>query len=671
MTDGAGKVAQKGFRADINGLRAWAVLAVILYHFNVPGFSGGFVGVDVFFVISGYLMTGIVIKGLELGRFSVFEFYAARARRILPALVVLCLVLLGMGYFFLAPPDYRQLATHAISAAAFFSNMKFLSEAGYFDVASHEKWLLHTWSLSVEWQFYLLLPLVLMGVWRLRPDRYSLLAFTGIACLVSFAASVFITGSSASDAFFLLPTRAWEMLAGGFVFLVGRRMSSSNRGSGVLETLGFVLIVASIVIFDAASAWPGWRAIVPVLGAMLVIAPQREHSAWTGHRIAQWLGDRSYSLYLWHWPVFVALAFVEQQDNVYAVAGGILLTLLLGHCSCKWIELPVRAHLGRLPRFQFWVGIGAVFTMTVAVALVIRGNDGLPGRLSSEVERVAAESANINPRRETCHASRGVESPSCVWGGGDAWRVIALGDSHTSAVVTAIAAAAGGTAGVVQWSYSGCVYVLGLKFIPEVLAREKKDYQCDGFVKWASARLGELPQEIPVVITNRYASQALGANENGGRSSRPGVYFSTPHETADQLFFSEFSNAILQTACDAAKHRRVYLVRPIPEMGFDVPKVLSRRLAFGLKQDVSISRSEYLSRNRWVWEAQDEAARRCGVKILDPTTYLCDEARCYGSRDLRPLYSDDDHLSESGNKLLAPMFRQIYDESISPPGAGS
>ena len=159
-------IQPKAFRHDINGLRAWAVVAVVLYHFGVPGFAGGFVGVDVFFVISGFLMTGIIISGLERGDFSLWGFYLARARRIIPALLVLCASLLILGWFWLPNADYKMLASHVCTAVAFVSNLKFWREAGYFDAASHEKWLLHTWSLSVEWQFYILLPLGCLLLWH-------------------------------------------------------------------------------------------------------------------------------------------------------------------------------------------------------------------------------------------------------------------------------------------------------------------------------------------------------------------------------------------------------------------------------------------------------------------------------------------------------------------------
>lgn len=651
----------QGFRGDINGLRAWAVMAVILYHFGVPGFGGGFVGVDVFFVISGFLMTGIVIKGLEQGSFSVLAFYGARIRRIVPALLALCFVLMVLGYAVLSPPDYKTLATHVISAIGFVSNFKFWDEAGYFDISSHEKWLLHTWSLSVEWQFYLLLPVLLSGVWRWKQGRLPQIGVLLGGGGLSLALSVMLTDSYPSTAFFLLPMRAWEMLAGGLVFILSPVLRSSNSSRRWIETCGFVLVVFSIVNFDMESSWPGWRALVPVLGAMMIVLANIQGSLWTGGRVAQWLGDRSYSLYLWHWPVFVGLVYTELQREFWVVALGIGLTLILGDLSCRWIENPSRRILGKTKRYRF-VGIVAVVFLLVGVpALTVRQLDGVGGRLPAIVEKAAAESNNFNHRVEECHSYKGIVSPSCVWGGSE-WKVIALGDSHISVAMPAIADVQE-NAGAVQWSYSGCPFVLGLKVNRINVGKLGSDYQCEGFIEWARSQLANLSPQLPVLILNRYALQAFGPNEVNSASEKPRVYFSEMHQHTSKEFLEEFSKHIVDTACEISRQRRVYLVRPIPEMGFDVPKTLSRRLALGLNEDVSISLEDYRKRNQWVWAAQDEAAKRCGVKILDPLPYLCDQSRCYGSRNLQALYMDSNHLSETGNKLLTPMFRLVFDEN--------
>ena len=256
-----------GFRSDINGLRAWAVVSVVLYHFGIAGFDGGFVGVDLFFVISGFLMTGIVVSGLEQNRFRLFDFYLARAWRILPALLVLCAVLLAAGWWLLMPMDYKELATHVVVSVLFLSNVKFWTEAGYFDTSSHEKWLLHTWSLAAEWQFYLLLPLVLLAVWKMRPGRRGVQLAMAVALLVSLALSVVLTPKIATAAFYLLPTRAWEMLAGGMAYLLADRSALwTARQRRWLEVAGVALLAGAIAGFDSASPWPGWRALVPVLG---------------------------------------------------------------------------------------------------------------------------------------------------------------------------------------------------------------------------------------------------------------------------------------------------------------------------------------------------------------------------------------------------------------------
>ena len=230
------------FRKDINGLRALAVVAVLLFHFDVPWMTGGFVGVDVFFVISGFLMTAIIFDGMRQGRFSLLNFYVARANRIIPALAVLCGSMLLFGWFYLTPLDFAKLGKHVASSMLFISNAVYWREAGYFDTASHGKWLLHTWSLSIEWQFYLLYPLVLVGLrrfFRLQTVRFLVL----LGALLGFLFCVLTTFMDARASFFLLPSRAWELLLGGVAYLYPLKSVRLNRK--LIEWAGPALIIFS------------------------------------------------------------------------------------------------------------------------------------------------------------------------------------------------------------------------------------------------------------------------------------------------------------------------------------------------------------------------------------------------------------------------------------------
>lgn len=662
----ANNLDRTGFRGDINGLRAWAVSIVVLYHFGVPGFAGGFVGVDVFFVISGFLMTGIIVKGLERHSFSLLGFYMSRARRILPALVVMCAILLVLGWFILLPTDYKAFSSHTVYSLAFLSNIEFWQEAGYFDVASHEKWHLHTWSLAVEWQFYMLLPLFLALVWRLRPSHTVLTWAIVAAFSASLFASVLITNSSPSAAFYLLHTRAWEMLGGGLVFMVqasGRLTLKQRRWLGAV---GMLMIVAAVALFNKNTAWPGWRAALPVTATMMVLMANRK-SVLTDSVPAQWLGERSYSLYLWHWPINVALSYFGLRDNFWwALPVGVLLTLLLGHYSYSVVEKPSRRLLSSA---RHPIAIGLLLTAGVAVALpalAVWWQSGVSGRFSPVIELVAKESNNANPRRRECLPQKGSQSPSCVYGGPN-WRAIVLGDSHANAIMTALANAQPlDGSGVVEWSYGSCPFVSGLKKTPSFLATSMggAHYQCSDFIANTESNLESVPPNIPLIIIARYATAAFGHQQFllDPKVNVPEAYFSRVFEQTTQDFLDEFANNITESACNLAKRHKVYMVRPIPEMSMDVPRILSRQMVLGLKEDIFVAVENYRKRNAWVWTAQDIARKKCGIEILDPTEYLCDKNRCYGSKDNKALYYDDNHLSEYGNKLLTPMFQAIFQD---------
>ena len=642
----------EGYRPDINGLRAWAVVAVVLYHFGVPGVSGGFAGVDVFFAISGFLMTGIIVTGLERGSFGVWKFYLARARRILPALTALCAALLALGWCLLMPAEYRMLGRHARESLFFSSNLRYLDEAGYFDAASHEKWLLHTWSLSVEWQFYLLLPLLLLAVWKFFPSRAAVRNAMLLVGGASLAACVALTYSAPEQAFYAIQSRAWEMLAGGLVYLCGGRLRLSPRLRQLLSLTGLAAIILSCTLFDSRTPWPGAYALLPVAGACLVILAQHGGSVWTGSAIAQWLGTRSYSIYLWHWPLVVGLVYLEKLEQPLWITGALVLTLLLSQLSFALVEEPARRRTAAMSPKRAAVWVLASALLVISAAQWVR-RSGIPERLPPAIGAIEAERHNSNPQQDACIAS---DAP-CTVGGQDI-RALVIGDSHADALVTAVAASLGDPGrGVYFRGTSNCLTAFGAHRIDE-----RPGDDCARLHADLAATLDRLYPGLPLVVINRTTAYAFGSEAQQLRTGgEPMFYFSSPQATSTPAFLAEFRQHYLDTACALAKNHPLYLVRPIPEMRVSVPTAMGRAMLLGKPHEISLPLADYHRRHAFVWSLQDEASKRCGAVILDPLPYLCDRERCYASRDGRPLYRDVDHLSEYGNRLLVPMFARIFD----------
>ncbi|MEL0660701.1 acyltransferase family protein [Psychromonas arctica] len=321
------------FRKDINGIRAIAVIAVVIFHFNADWLPGGFAGVDVFFVISGFLMTGIIFRGIEHKNFSLFKFYISRANRIIPALAFLCFVLLIFGWFYLTPIDYKALGKHIVSSLGFFSNIVYWRESGYFDASSHGKWLIHTWSLSTEWQFYIIYPVVLVIMQKFI--SIELLKRTVlIGTILGLVFCSIATYKWPDPSYYLLPTRVWEMTIGGLAYLYP--FSLKERNKKLFEAIGLFLIIFSYISFSDKNFWPGYLSIFPVIGTFCIIQAQRKVSFVTGNFIFQKLGTCSYSIYLWHWPITVAI-YTFSLDGIYVFLG-LALSILLGSLSYRYIE---------------------------------------------------------------------------------------------------------------------------------------------------------------------------------------------------------------------------------------------------------------------------------------------------------------------------------------------
>ena len=362
------------FRTDINGLRAIAVLSVVVFHIDPDILSGGFTGVDIFFVLSGYLMTGITVSRLEQGQFKFASFYKSRATRILPALSALCLTLVIFGYFYLQPLPYFSLIKHSINAMFFTSNFTFWLESGYFDTLSNEKWLLHSWSLSVEWQFYLLFPVFTALIWKAFGKSiliFSILTITIISFIFSIYSSIYLPSSG----FFLLPSRLWELTFGSIAFLLPIKFNSQTIGKRI-EFIGLILIVFSIFYIDENDQWPGWLALLPVLGTYLIIQANQKESLITNNFLFQHIGKWSYSIYLWHWPLAVLLWFEFKGNYSFTIIiSYILSSLFLGFISF---------HLFEKSRFNL-KKTSALFSSALTICLISFAGHYSLSKISSDV----------------------------------------------------------------------------------------------------------------------------------------------------------------------------------------------------------------------------------------------------------------------------------------------
>lgn len=374
------------YRADVDGLRAVAVMLVLNFHAFPDAMPGGFIGVDVFFVISGFLITGIIAREMELGRFSLLEFYNRRIRRIFPALIVVLGATLVLGWLWMLPSAFTQLGSDTFASAAFSANIALLLQSGYFDVESARKPLLHLWSLGIEEQFYLVWPLLLMLAVRLRMSIVAMAALLGTG---SFLLNVALIGSNPIAAFYLPFTRAFELLVGAVLACGWINVNHSAAPSNRRALAGVALLAVSAAILDSERAFPGWWAPLPVAGtALLLSAP----AAWVNRVVLAsppvvWIGLISYPLYLWHWPLLVFGAAIKFGPLTLVEREMILLaSVLLAWATYRFIERPFR--FGRPTRSKMF-GLGAGMAMMAAAGIGVVSGRGFDFRLPPEIRAMA------------------------------------------------------------------------------------------------------------------------------------------------------------------------------------------------------------------------------------------------------------------------------------------
>jgi peptidoglycan/LPS O-acetylase OafA/YrhL len=326
----------RAFRYDINTLRAIAVLGVLLFHFKVPYAGGGFAGVDIFFVISGYLMSRIVLNGMAKNSFSILDFYKRRALRIIPALLVLVTIVTFVTFFIYLPADYEDVAKNGLSSLVFLSNIVY-SKVDYFALSSDNNMFLHTWSLSVEWQFYLILPVVLVLINRyFRNDRKKFLLLFVFVSISSLAYSIYLSNHNPSVSFYFLHTRAWEMMLGGIAFLCEDKIKL--RFKPTVAIIGYITLISSFVLLREDMRWPGVYTLIPTVATFVIILCNQNSFSVLKSGVVQFIGRTSYSIYLWHWPLYVFAGYFALYSIPYAQLIFLLISIVLGYASYNLIE---------------------------------------------------------------------------------------------------------------------------------------------------------------------------------------------------------------------------------------------------------------------------------------------------------------------------------------------
>ncbi len=667
------------YRREIDGLRSVAVVPVVLFHAGFQLFSGGFIGVDIFFVISGYLITSIIIAEREKGSFSLLKFYERRARRILPVLFFVLLCCLPFAWAWMLPAQMASFARSIIAVCLFGSNFFFWHESGgYFAAASEEQPLLHTWSLAVEEQYYMLFPLFVMLMWRFGP-RVLIGAIAAIA-LTSLLLAQYGSMNFATANFYLPNTRAWELLAGSLCafLLAGGRQYKSN----ILSLAGLAIIVFSIFAYDDATPFPSLYALVPVLGAVLIIL-----FGSAGSLTARLLSTRpmvgigliSYSLYLWHQPVF---AFVRirslTEPSMFLMSLLALACCGLAYLSWRFIETPFRKGGGvqLLPTPARILGSGAILAaLFIGIGFYGTMDNGLQFRLPADARIALAEQEHHDSIMETCLFDKGeVSLPhpvrDCLTKHSTSSKTILIGDSHAAALAgEALRSFDAANADLYVMTHSACVGFSGF-----YVSNPKYRLRCNSFFTGIEDYIQER-DILTVIMASRWSLYVDGSpfdNGEGGIEPLKPTYvdlFDRLSEHASQDDPARKARVLKQYVADIQKHldagRNVVLVYPIPEAGWNVPELVAKSAMSGVGNlEFSTSYERYQQRNGAVIAAFD-AISHPNLFRVRPADFFCNsfiKDRCINSVSAeRVLYFDDDHLSDAGADLVVPAILEAVE----------
>ncbi|MGB5209513.1 MAG: acyltransferase family protein [Gammaproteobacteria bacterium] len=658
------------YRSDIDGLRAVAVLPIVLFHAGYEWISGGFIGVDIFFVISGYLISSIILNDVALGRFSYARFYERRIRRIVPALLLVLLATLAAGYFVLLPAEYIDLAQSALAAAAFVPNVYFWATSStYFGLDIAITPLLHTWSLGIEEQFYIAFP-ALAYLLASRCTRRVMVWILSSLLVFSLAANLLVVQANAKFAFYMIPTRAWELLAGVFLSLGVLPQIKKLSTATVLSLLGAVLIVLPMFVLDETSLFPGINAVPPVLGTALIIYSGEHHQTIVSRILSLKalvaIGLISYSLYLWHWPVtvYTNMYWESALNRPFVVA----LSVALAYLSYRFIETRFRhsAHVPTPAGRPRELALGAVLVSVACLGVII--TVGLPHRVPADAWEVVAHKAGS--WKDSCRQFTNnpeYDADICMLGNSETEPSFLIwGDSHARSIATAldIAATELGTSGVL---IHGCRPLRGVY--------RKGEHQCQHLNEEVLRFINSRDSLERIFLAGYWRIPFLGQGYDNSS------YLIMDDETVlrspaeNQRVFGRG----LERTVTALKDRDVIVIQDIPEVGSQFGKSVANHIA--RRVWLGSTTAEELVFQAGIDSFEQDIQLMVtsllpGSRYLEVKPFLCADDDCPLLNEGKLIYRDGDHLSEYGASLLVPVFlRYLTDRNAAfvpaaPPPRG-
>lgn len=662
-----------GYRPEIDGLRAIAVLSVVLYHFGLPGLSGGFVGVDIFFVLSGFLIGGILWSELiATGKIDLGAFYLRRIRRLAPAYFTMAAVSFIVAWVVLLPFEFRAFGKALIAATVYLSNVHFYREAGYFDIGAEDKVLLHTWSLAVEEQFYIVLPFALLLLMRWRRAIPAILAG---AAILSLLACVRLTATSPTAAFYLFPFRAWELLAGVLLAIAGQRKGLRWAFHPALSWAGLGLVLAGIVMITPGPGFPGLQALAPVIGTGLILANGRDANPVNralSHPWPVFVGVISYSLYLWHWPI-LTLSKYWRGGYSGGVEAALWLVLAFGISVLSWryVERPVRRL--RVPARGALVG-GTVLASGVLLGLgaLIWKGDGMANRFAPDVRTHIEASADFNQDWSRCVVAEtgplaGVET--CPIGPEGPPEVLIWGDSHLRAMKEGIERAgfAADRPALVIW-HAGCPPLFGITKA-ESAATPAQDADCTRANEVIRAGLSRIESLKTLLLVGRWSYYAEGQGSGIDAHNRitlaPAPDSNLPVRPQHTLFNAALTRTVAELA---PQFERIFVLRQMPEVPNYTSREVARALATGrMSRDdetlfkVSLTRATKRAARA---EAPLVALANAGrITLIDGWPRLCGPTDCSVMQGGAAWYFDNNHLTNRAALALSHLFAPVFAAS--------